>query len=202
MEPDRTDCKLVLRLRNGDANALDAVLKLHWAPVLHYVSALGVDSDTAEDVAQQAFVRLWERREILRLEGSLRGLLCRIARNLCFDHARRAKARDGAAKRSLETQKPASTPHDRLIGAELRVIIERAINALPKRRREVFLLVRYHGLSHRETAKVLDLAPQTVANHLGLALADLRISLARYLPDYYPSPTLEGECSQERRVAG
>jgi RNA polymerase sigma-70 factor (ECF subfamily) len=201
MEPDRTDCKLVLRLRNGDADALDVVLKLHWATLLDYLTALGVCSDTAEDVAQQTFVRLWERRETLRLEGSLRGLLCRIARNLCFDLMRRRKSRDRAAFRSVETLTPASTPHDSLVGGELREILEAAVNALPKRRREVFVLVRIHGLSHRETAKVLDLAPQTVANHLGLALADLRISLARYLPDYYRSSENVKEYAQPNRMA-
>ena len=187
MEPDRTDCKLVLRLRNGDAEALEAVLKLHWNRLLTFVAAFGVDSDTAEDIAQQTFVRLWERREVLRLEGSLRGLLFKIARNLYFDAARQSKAQERAARRSVENLPGVATPSDDFVRRELRARIEEAIDALPKRRREVFVLVRYHGLSHRETAKILDIAPQTVANHLGMALADLRVSLARYLPDYYRS---------------
>lgn len=186
MEPDRTDRRLVLRLRAGDAGALEVVMRLYWSLVVRYAASLGVDSDTAEDVAQQTFVRLWERRLALRLEGSLRGLLYRIARNLCFDDCRKRKAHDRAARRSEDTSKH-STPHDELIRGELRTIIESAVNALPKRRREVFILVRYHGLSHSEVAKVLDLAPQTVANHLGMALADLRVTLAPYLPDYFLS---------------
>ena len=202
MEPDRTDCKLVLRLRNCDADALDVVLKLHWAQLLTYLAALGLDRDTAEDVAQQTFVRLWERRDVLRLEGSLRGLLCRIARNLCFDIGRRRKAQEHAARQSAYDLPVRETPHDHLISGELRRIIEEAINALPKRRREVFVLVRYHGLSHRETARILDLAPQTVANHLGMALADLRISLARYLPDYYQSSDVVSGRPQPRWALG
>jgi RNA polymerase sigma-70 factor (ECF subfamily) len=202
MEPDRTDCKLVLRLRNGDADALDVVLKLHWAHLLTYLAALGLDRDTAEDVAQQTFVRVWERREVLRLEGSLRGLLCRVARNLCFDIGRRRKARDRAVRRSADESPVRETPHDQLISSELGRILQAAINALPKRRREVFVLVRYHGLSHRETARILDLAPQTVANHLGMALADLRVSLARYLPDYYQGSDGVGGRQQPRWASG
>jgi RNA polymerase sigma factor (sigma-70 family) len=104
----------------------------------------------------------------------------------------------------MQATEPAATAadqHDRLVGGELRAIISRAIDALPKRRREVFVLVRYYGLTHREAAKVLDLAPQTVANHLGMALADLRLSLVRYLPDYYRSSEAESHYSPHRAVA-
>jgi RNA polymerase sigma-70 factor (ECF subfamily) len=201
MEPDRTDCNLVLRLRNGDAGALSVVMQLHWTQLVNYVAALGVDRDTAEDVGQQAFVRLWERRDVLSIEGSLRGLLYRIARNLCFDVSRQRKARDRAAKRSVDASS-SPTPHDRLVGGELRAIIEAAVNALPKRRREVFVLVRYHGLTHREVAETLELAPQTVANHLGMALADLRVSLAPYLPDYFCSSAAADERFQLHRAVG
>ena len=192
MERDQTDQDLVLRLRNGDADALETALREHWNHVVNYVSSLGVDRDTAEDVAQQAFVKLWERREALNSEGSLRGLLCRIARNSCFDILRRLKASDRAAFHIAESFN-GSTPHDDAVRGELMSIIESAVNALPLRRREVFVLIRYHGLSHREVAKVLDLAPQTVANHLGMALADLRISLAPYLPDYFLSSEVARE---------
>lgn len=201
MEPDRTDCKLVLRLRNGDAGALDAILRLFWHQLVDYASALGVDRDTAQDVAQQVLVRLWERREVLRLEGSLRGLLYRMARNLCVDLSRQRKARERVARRSADPLH-VNAPHDRIVGAELGAIIARAVNALPKRRREVFVLIRYHGLTHRETAKVLDLAPQTVANHLGMALTDLRKTLARYLPDYHHSSDLVTTCPRTHRAVG
>jgi RNA polymerase sigma-70 factor (ECF subfamily) len=73
-----------------------------------------------------------------------------------------------------------STAAEHVEHEELGRIIARAVDALPPRRRDVFVLVRYHGLSYREAAQVLDLAPQTVANHLSMALANLRDSLAPY----------------------
>jgi RNA polymerase sigma-70 factor (ECF subfamily) len=58
--------------------------------------------------------------------------------------------------------------------------VESAITALPERRREIFVLSRYHGLSYREIAEVLEISPQTVANQLSAALATLRESLASH----------------------
>jgi len=200
MDRERMDCELVLRIRKGDAGGLDVALKKYWTPLVQFVTTLGVDGDAAEDVVQQTFVRLWERREQLRLAGSLRGFLYRVARNLCFDKLRRSKARERAAERAKSVSAIPS-PYEQVAEGELTAIIEKAIDALPERGREVFRLVRYQGLSHREVAETLDLAPQTVANHLGMALADLRVLLAPYLPDYYcPSATADQRLQTPRAI--
>jgi DNA-directed RNA polymerase specialized sigma24 family protein len=73
------------------------------------------------------------------------------------------------------------TPDEHCAGAELDRAYARAVALLPERRREVYLLVRHHGLSHQEVAQALDLSSQTVANHMRLALIDLRRSLSAYL---------------------
>ena len=58
--------------------------------------------------------------------------------------------------------------------AEERAAVERAIAALPPRRREIFILVRVHGLSYGEVAEILQISPQTVANQMSAALTTLR----------------------------
>jgi len=174
--PEVADSDLLRRSAAGDPAALEAVLGRYWAAVVCYAASLLGDSDQAEDAAQECFVRFWERRETWRIEGSLRGLLFQIVRNLALDERRRVAARARAADRADEARPP-RTPEQETEAAELRELISRALGALPKRRREVFVLVRVHGLSHREVAELLDIAPQTVANHLGMALAELRDAL-------------------------
>jgi len=177
MNGDASDLELLEGTRAGDPAALRAILDRFWSPVVRYAAMLLEDDDAAQDAAQECFVRLWEHRESWVLEGSLRALLFRIVRNLAFDERRRARARARAARAAPEGPPP-RTPEQDAESAALRVLLERAMRALPERRREVFVLVRCHGLSHREVAKLLGLSPQTVANHLSLALSDLRDALA------------------------
>jgi RNA polymerase sigma-70 factor (ECF subfamily) len=180
MTVDQVDFELLPRIRNGDEAALATLLERYWKPVVRYVAGFLGGADAAEDAAQEAFVRLWERRETLKPSGSVRGLLFRMARNAALDEGRRRGARERADAYAPEV--PISTPADALENTELGGIIAAAVDALPEQRRDVFVLVRHHGLSYKEASQVLDLAPQTVANHLCMALADLRTALA---PHFY-----------------
>jgi len=171
------DLEILERIRSGDPAALASALDRFWTPLVRYAASVLGEDGAAEDVAQECFVRLWERRETWGLEGSVRGLLFRMARNLALDERRRTGARDRAAE-GAPARRSAPLPDELAEDAECRALLAAAVEALPDRRREVFVLVRFHGLSHREVAQALDLSPQTVANHLHLALTDLRAALA------------------------
>ena len=130
--------------------------------------------EAAEDAAQEAFVRLWEHRD--RWEsGSARAVVFRIGRNIALDLRRRADVRRRWRRdhRYDPTLSP-PTPEEELTGTELLLRFREALESLPPRRREVFELIRLRGLSHRDVAEVLEVSDQTVANHMRLAMKDLR----------------------------
>jgi len=175
-----SDLDLLARIRKGDARAFGITLERYWIHVMRHAAEILGSTTDAEDIAQETFVRLWERRETWKLEGSVRGLLFMISRNLSLDERRR---------RLSHTRTPPGmagvshfpTPEEHFIGAELHRAYSQALERLPQRRRDIYLLVRHHGLSHREVAQVLGLSPQTVANHVRLALVDLRRALSPHL---------------------
>lgn len=173
------DPHLCTRLQDGDRSALDELLNREWAALVHYAEQFTRDPDDAEEVAQRAFIRLWRGRERLDPERSVRGLLYRTVRNLAIDLKRRRRTRQRGRKRLRHraSRRPA-TPYDRLRERELRGAIDDVIAALSPRRREAFVLCRVHGLSHREAAEVMALAPQTVSNHVTAALLAIRKTLA------------------------
>lgn len=180
--------ELMERLRLGDASAFDELLGLYWQPLVAYGAALLGSVDAGEDVAQEAFIRAWQRRAEWQPRGSVRSYLYRITRNLALNEQRRRTIR----KRWLEhrrgdTPRPNPTPLQILEGDELSAGIERAIEALPERRREVFVLARFHDLSYRQIAEVMEISPQTVANQMSAALSELRQSLAHWM-DEMPRP--------------
>lgn len=182
------DRALLLRIRAGDSSALDGLVDRYWTPLVSYAARLLGSWDAAEDVAQGTFVRIWERRHDWESDGSVSALLYRITRNQGLDEikrreraAARSRARDQAARR-------VATPSEQLEVAELEAAFEATLAALAERRREVFILARAHGLSYREIAEVMGIAPQTVANHLSAALAELRQALEPFLEDTVHTP--------------
>jgi RNA polymerase sigma-70 factor (ECF subfamily) len=177
---ETADLELRARLRRGDERALARLLDQYWSPLLAYATRLLRSRDAAEDAVQEAFVRLWQHRESWDLEGSVRGLLYRVTRNAALDERKRRVTRRRLAG---QVNRPGATPPADLevVATELEVMVARAIARLPPRRREIFLLARRDGLSYHQIAFVLDLSVQTVANHMSLALRDLRHAVAPHL---------------------
>jgi RNA polymerase sigma-70 factor (ECF subfamily) len=178
-----TDAELVARLRRDDTTALDLVLWRHWPPLVAYLVRLLGTTDGAEDIAQQSFCRLWDRRATWREDGSLRGLIYRIARNLAVSDRRHHDVEAQSAIELADAVRNNPTPLQLLEDKQLRLELERAIAELPVRRREVFVLRCIHDLSYKEIAEVMGTSTQTVANQLSHALATLRVSLDHLLGD-------------------
>jgi len=184
------DVALISRMSRGDSAALGVILERYWCSLVCYAASLLGNGDDAEDVAQETFAKLWERRDAWRVEGSALPLLLRIARNSSLDRLRRRAARERA---KVNTPHPPSPPLPECVleADELRTLVTAAVDTLPARRREVLVLARLHGLSRKEIAEVMDLAPQTVAKHLRLAMNDVRALLAPYFEDFLEEPITE-----------
>jgi len=173
-----SDDDLLSRLKRDDARALELVLARYWTLVVDYVDRLTRSRDAAEDVAQRTFCQLWDRRAQWGEAGSLRALLCRIARNYAVSEHRRQLADERSASSFLELHATPATAHDGVDSAHLRALIDSEIARLPDRRREILVLRCYHDLSYKEIAEVMNIAEQTVANQLSKGMASLRAALA------------------------
>ncbi len=201
MTAEAADIALLARVLNGDKSGLASLLDRHWLSLVRYSLSILNDRDAAEDVAKEVFVRLWEHRETWGLEGSVLGLLFRMTRNLSLDEQRQRDACQRAASRASELPAP-PCPTESIQNKEVDSAIQIALASLPQRRRGVFTLVRQHGLSYRETAEALEIAPQTVANHLSMALADLREALTPVLSDKMQRPIWRESLAPVRYVSG
>jgi RNA polymerase sigma-70 factor (ECF subfamily) len=177
------EAELARRLSNGDPDALTAVAKWLWEPLAAYAFRILEDRDAAMDVAQEACLRLWDRRG-RDSPHSIRSYLFRIARNLALDHLKTKRTRRGLLGRHDPTgaRRPA-WPDEVLRGDRIADEVQRAIQALPDRRREVFALTYLQGLKYAEVAEVMGISPKTVQNHLSAALAQLRLALRPVLED-------------------
>lgn len=162
------------QIHSGDREAFRLLLGETWAPLVLYLSTFLERREDAEDAAQEAFVRLWEHRRRWT-SGSAKAVLFRIGRNVALDLRRKAAVRRRfLGSRLFGEAKAPENPEEVLTGKELLASFREAVEGLPPRRREVFELVRLHGLTHGEAAEVLDVSYRTVANHLRLAMRDVR----------------------------
>jgi RNA polymerase sigma factor (sigma-70 family) len=171
-----TDADLARRIETGAAAAMDEVLARHYAELVDYVERFTLDPDEAEDVAQEAFLALWERRVAWKRTGSLRAFLYGVARNIARNRGRhwqlRALPLDAGVTTGAASRAPG--PDEVAAASELAGHLQNAVCALSARRQEIFSLARFHGLSHDEIAAVLGISRQTVANEMSASLADLR----------------------------
>jgi RNA polymerase sigma-70 factor (ECF subfamily) len=165
------------RIRDGDAEAFRRFFDATHADLLRAVRRRGLDPAAAEDVAQRAYVWIWEHRDRIDPAKSLRGLLFRIGLTRGLNHLR-----DTARLLALpEFDLPGDVEGDPAALADLRRALAAAVAALPERRRETFTLCFYDGLTHREAAEVMGVSHRTVEHQMGHALGAVRKRLAPFL---------------------
>lgn len=175
------DTELARRIRKGDRQAFRHFFERYYAFLLHYLERMGVNSAVAEDLVQQAFLIIWERRAQIDPNRSLRAFLFRIGHNRALNHFRdtRRLSQEG----ELPEMADPSPGADRQVEATLlQARLREAIACLPERRRAVFELCFLQGLTYREAAEVLDISPKTVENQMTQALRQLRTALADFQP--------------------
>lgn len=173
-----SDEELITGIHSGDVRTLEQLMAMYWTPLTQYAGRVLQGVADPQDVVQETFIRLWTHRERWGSDGSVRSLLYTVTRNAALDELRR-HARAVKAAQAADPPAPSRPPSAE--GAELEEAVREAVKALPAKRQEVFRLAREEGLSYAEIAAVMGLSQQTVANHMSLALSDLRRLLAHYV---------------------
>src|SRR5688572_32952778 len=176
------DAELVRRIRAGDERALEAVFKAHYAGMASFVQRFVRSPDLAEELVQDVFLKLWSKREQLAEIETFRTYLFRAARNTALNYLRRAKLeRRWREEQGTDDDPPTSFAADEeTVEQELAVAVQEAINRLPPRCREIFLLSRDGGLTYAEIARSLEISVKTVETQMGRALKSLRASLHHF----------------------
>jgi len=198
-----SDDELRSGLQAGHAQALEDLIRMYRPALLRYASGLYGGETDADEVVQEAFIRLWEKRDRWRADGSLKVLLFTLTRNASVDAYRRRKREARLSDLQMKTlPSPSFGPDDQLLEAELASMAEAAIAELSPRRQEIFRLVRESGFSYRQVSEILGISPQTVANLMSLALAELRSSLRPILQPTTPQRQVGPEKDERVKASG
>jgi RNA polymerase sigma-70 factor (ECF subfamily) len=175
----------VAGIRASDAAAFEAMFRAYKNDLVGFVESVLRSHEAAQEVVQDLFLRIWQQRELWEFPGPLNTYLFRAARNRAISQLRheriearfRERVSPGQTARLHGSPAPAD---ERARTADLRAAIERAVNDLPDRCREVFRLSRYHHLGNAEVAQVLEISVNTVEVQMTRAIGFLRKRLADF----------------------
>ncbi|KPK43520.1 MAG: hypothetical protein AMJ65_05535 [Phycisphaerae bacterium SG8_4] len=171
-----TDEELMLKLGRQDMSALGELVRRHQQRVLDLAFRTLGKWDLAEDITQEAFLRVHRAAGNYKPTARFTTWLYRIVVNLCFD-AQRSLARKAAPLDGAALDVEAGTDYDAAERKELVEFVKAAVGRLPQRQRMALILHRYQGLSHGEIAEVTGWSSSAVESLLVRAYANLREKL-------------------------
>jgi RNA polymerase sigma-70 factor (ECF subfamily) len=181
-----SDADRVARLRAGDTTVFEQLFFEYATPLRRFVNALVHSIAGAEDIVQDVFVHVWERRTSIEVKTSIRAYLYAAARGRALMALRAAGVRESYAARPVTDDVlvvPRAVP-DALAGLErdeLTRALSQALASLPQRTRQAAELRWFGKLSHAEVAVVMGTSPATVNNQITAALRSLREQLRPHL---------------------
>jgi RNA polymerase sigma-70 factor (ECF subfamily) len=178
---DVTDDELFEMYRDGDADAFDVLFDRYRASVYNFARMLLGHRDGAEDVLQEAFLRVARTAGTYEARGLFRPWLMRIVRNLCVSRRQAERARHRVvAESGLDVAEPRSrapSPPECLERDERLTRLRCLIHELPERQREALVLYAFERMRYREIAEVLDVPINTVKTLIHRARAALAQAL-------------------------
>lgn len=173
------------RLQGGDRTAFEELFRRYYPDLVAFATRLTGASDVAEEVVQDVFFSVWRHRERGDVTpDSISAYLFGAVRKTATSYLRHAHVEKRWRERVISeditiiTPSPATDSQTRF--NEVIAAVRVAVDELPPRCRQAFLLRRQHGLSYAEIAQVMGIAPKTVEVQIGAALRTLRARLARF----------------------
>lgn len=175
MTPEK-EKELLTALSKGNQSAFDSLYLFYAPKVREFVFRLLKNLGEAEDVTQNIFLRVWEKRRELGGTRSLRSYLYTMARNAVFDIFSHSIVEDKYMQEHINSaaERRDAPLSEKIETEELALLIAVAVDRMPEQRRRVFSLSRYEELSNKEIAERLNLSVKTVERHMTAALSQLR----------------------------
>ncbi|EDM34880.1 putative ECF-type RNA polymerase sigma factor [Pedobacter sp. BAL39] len=172
------DTELTALLKEADEQAFTEIYNRNWKLIYAHVYKMLRDEDEAKDVVQEVFGNLWIKAASLKNTLNISGYLYTAARNKVFDLIEKNKVRsDYLGEIASFVSDPLNEKVDHIDEKRIMEILEREIQKLPPKMKEIFELSRKENLSHKEIAGKLNISEQTVKKQVQNALKVIKPKL-------------------------
>ena len=153
---------LILAINNGDKKAFKLIYDLYERKLFTFIQGYTKNEPQTKDILQETFIKLWDKREYLEPKNSIKSYLFKTAYNTYIDKIRRKESEQNTLegwryKKTMEVL----NEYDETI--ELRIKkVRQAVDNLPNRCKEIFLLSKYQGFKYSEISEILDISVKTI----------------------------------------
>lgn len=169
------------KIQQGNIKEFENLFRKLYPDLCHYAYRFLKDMDSAEEIVQDLFYNYWKNKERIEIKTSLKSYLYQATKNKCLKVIEHNNVKDKYAKEMLSQQPyEAEETSQTIENEELSEIIEKTLNQLPDRCREIFIMSRFDGLKYNEIAEKLSVSIKTVEANMGKALRHFRVNLKNY----------------------
>jgi RNA polymerase sigma-70 factor, ECF subfamily len=174
--------KLLIPMKTLNEISFEQLFRSEYKGLCFFALRYVRDMEAAKEIVQDSFLSLWEKRESIDLEKSVKSYIATSIRNKCLNYLRHNKKYyHDLLPDDIQNGNLFFESNDLLMETELQARINKAINELPDKCREVFLLSRYDNLKYNEIAARLQISVKTVETQMSKALQLMRQRLSDYL---------------------
>lgn len=173
---------LISGIKNGNEHAYRHLYTKYYVPLCYHAQKIVDDKDQAEEVVQLTFLKLWENRAKFTVTGSLNSYLYKAVINNSINFIKSKSAR--VRKNNVQLDDlydyiaiSQDNGYSIYIATELNNKIEKAIDSLPEKCKQIFKISRYEGKSNEEIASILGVSKNTVQKQISIALQKLKESI-------------------------
>ncbi len=176
----KKEAQYVVGLKNGDYSAFDVLFKKYVNKLYAFVISITKDTFMAEEITQDVFARVWEKRAHIDEHYSFHSFLFSVTYNETISHLRKIKAEKNKLESftSLKNTSTNETEYE-VEFRNLESVTNDIIEKFPDKRKQVFKMSREQGLTNKEIAQTLNVSVKTVENQMTIALKKLREELGK-----------------------
>jgi len=171
---------LIERLKDGDETAFELLFRFYYAGLVVFAKQFTFDQDESEDIVQNFYIRLWEKRGNLKSADSLKSYFFQSVKNSCLNFLKQQKVKEKSIQTLLSLENNLLYDPDLYIASELQGKVKQCVDSLPERNREVFKMSRFEGLKNEEIAEKLNISKRTVETHISNSIKILKVELKDY----------------------
>lgn len=173
----------VTRLTQGDAKAFECLFRLYYTRLTLFANRFLNNIAASEEIVSDIFVTLWENGHEINFTGNVSSYLFRSVKNKCLNYLKHQKIENlyvNYLQKQHLLEETLSTAESPYLEKEMALQISTALESLPEKCREIFMMSRFDHMKYKEIANKLSLSPKTVERQISIALDKLR-SLLRHV---------------------